>query len=87
MMKNKQGLDYTTHNEQLELELGLRISNLRLKTYHAHPTYIQSQSLCIYTSYNTYTTDKQIQSTKNHHCISKHELFTNPKFHEWLFKT
>ena len=31
---------YTTYNEQLELESGLRISHLRLETYHAHPIYI-----------------------------------------------
>ena len=41
---NKQGLDYTTHNEQLELESGLRVSNLRSETYHAHPIYIQTNN-------------------------------------------
>ena len=33
---------YTTYNEQLELESEDRISNLRLETFYAHPTYIQA---------------------------------------------
>ena len=37
-------MDYTTYNEQSELELRLRISHLRLETYHAHPTYIQANN-------------------------------------------
>ena len=44
MMKNKQGLDYTTRNEQLGLELGLRLSYSKVETYHAHPIYIQTNN-------------------------------------------
>ena len=42
--RNKQGMDFTTHNEQLKLESGLRISYLKLGTYHAHPIYIQDNN-------------------------------------------
>ena len=37
-------LIYRTYDEQLELESGLRISHSRLETYHAHPTYIQTNN-------------------------------------------
>ena len=35
---------YTTYNEQLELESGLRISHSRLKTFRAQPIYIQTNN-------------------------------------------
>ena len=35
---------YTTFNEQLKLESGLRISHSKLETYHAHPINIQTNN-------------------------------------------